>query len=221
MKERETENGEEKETKSKAKSKDKDDFVLDSEELDENKGISNDEVEEVEMLLLEGFPNWNKRDFLTFKSACERHGRKAYQQIAQEMEDTGSGKKTAEMVELYSDAFWRLGPSRLNNWDNIEKQIEKGESKIQKRVESMNAVQLKVDKYPKPWQQLKINYGNAKGKSFNDAEDRFIICMTHQLGYGRWEELKTEIRNSWNFRFDWFIKSRSQKEHTRNTLGTH
>jgi SWI/SNF-related matrix-associated actin-dependent regulator of chromatin subfamily A member 5 len=221
MKEREAENGEEKETKSKAKSKDKDDFVLDSEELDQNKGISNDEVEEVEMLLLEGFANWNKRDFLTFKSACERHGRKAYQQIAQEMEDTGSGKKTAEMVELYSDAFWRLGPSRLNNWDNIEKQIEKGESKIQKRVESMNAVQLKVDKYPKPWQQLKINYGNAKGKSFNDAEDRFIICMTHQLGYGRWEELKTEIRNSWNFRFDWFIKSRSQKEHTRNTLETH
>jgi SWI/SNF-related matrix-associated actin-dependent regulator of chromatin subfamily A member 5 len=220
MKEREAENGEEKETKSKAKSKDKDDFVLDSEELDENKGISNDEVEEVEMLLLEGFPNWNKRDFLTFKSACERHGRKAYQQIAQEMEDTGSGKKTAEMVEIYSDVFWRLGPSRLNNWDNIEKQIEKGESKIQKRVESMNAVQLKVDKYPKPWQQLKINYGNAKGKSFNDAEDRFIICMTHQLGYGRWEELKTEIRNSWNFRFDWFIKSRSQKEHIRSTLGT-
>ena len=28
----------------------------------------------------------------------------------------------------------------------------------------------------------------------------------------RWEELKTEIRRSWNFRFDWFIKSRSQKE---------
>eukprot|EP00802_Teleaulax_amphioxeia_P001899 Tamp_01901.p1 GENE.Tamp_01901~~Tamp_01901.p1 ORF type:complete len:1009 (+),score=374.13 Tamp_01901:206-3028(+) len=214
MKEKEAEGGEEKEKEKekKPKSKEKDDFVLDGEELDQNKGISNDEVEEVEELLLEGFANWNKRDFLAFKSACERHGRKAYQQISQEMEDTGSGKKTAEMVELYSDAFWRLGPSRLNNWDNIEKQIEKGESKIQKRVESMNAVQMKVDKYPKPWQQLKINYGNAKGKSFNDAEDRFIICMTHQLGYGRWEELKTEIRKSWNFRFDWFIKSRSQKE---------
>jgi hypothetical protein len=30
--------------------------------------------------------------------------------------------------------------------------------------------------------------------------------MTHQLGYGRWEELKYEIRKAWNFRFDWFIK---------------
>ena len=31
--------------------------------------------------------------------------------------------------------------------------------------------------------------------------------MTHQLGYGRWEELKYEIRKAWNFRFDWFIKA--------------
>ena len=36
--------------------------------------------------------------------------------------------------------------------------------------------------------------------------------MTHQLGYGRWEELKYEVRRSWNFRFDWFIKSRTPKE---------
>jgi hypothetical protein len=34
------------------------------------------------------------------------------------------------------------------------------------------------------------------------------VCMTHQLGYGRWEELKYEIRKAWNFRFDWFIKAR-------------
>jgi hypothetical protein len=45
-----------------------------------------------------------------------------------------------------------------------------------------------------------------QGKAFTEEEDRFIVCMTHQLGYGRWEELKYEIRRSWNFRFDWFIK---------------
>ena len=52
----------------------------------------------------------------------------------------------------------------------------------------------------------------AKGKAFTEEEDRFIVCMTHQLGYGRWEELKYEVRRSWNFRFDWFIKSRTPKE---------
>ena len=133
---------------------------------------------------------------------------------------------------------------------------------------------------------LKFQYGNAKGKAFTEEEDRFIVCMTHQLGYGRWEELKYEVspalvhaqrrceratgregecvcgvhavckhdgrtsamapvrwrfwptmlnrnakcsaatmshshlltlfcaqvRRSWNFRFDWFIKSRTPKE---------
>mmetsp|Transcript_72056 Transcript_72056/g.116866 ORF Transcript_72056/g.116866 Transcript_72056/m.116866 type:complete len:1020 (+) Transcript_72056:69-3128(+) len=189
------------------KGPDKDELELDGKELDANKGISDEEVDEVEMLLLEGFSLWTKRDFLIFKSACERHGRRAFDLISIELDD-----KTPELVQVYAEAFWRLGPSRLSNWDNVEKQIEKGESKIQKRIESMNALQMKVDKYPKPWQQLKMVYGNAKGKSFNDAEDRFILCMTHQLGYGRWEELKTEIRCSWNFRFDWFIKSRSHKE---------
>jgi hypothetical protein len=42
------------------------------------------------------------------------------------------------------------------------KQIEKGESKIQKRQEFMNAVKRKVEKYANPWQQLKFQYGNAK-----------------------------------------------------------
>lgn len=41
-----------------------------------------------------------------------------------------------------------------------------------------------------------------------EEEDRFLLCMTHQLGYGRWDELKAEIRKSWRFRFDWFFKSR-------------
>ena len=33
------------------------------------------------MLLLEGFQGWSKKDFLGFKSACERHGRRAYEQV--------------------------------------------------------------------------------------------------------------------------------------------
>tara|TARA_B100000780_G_scaffold277720_1_gene249123 strand:- start:305 stop:679 length:375 start_codon:yes stop_codon:yes gene_type:complete len=36
--------------------------------------------------------------------------------------------------------------------------------------------------------------------------------MMHKLGYGRWEELKLEIRKAWQFRFDWYIKSRTPLE---------
>ena len=55
--------------------------------------------------------------------------------------------------------------------------------------------------------QLSIEYGSSKGKSFTEDEDRFLACMMHKLGYGRWEELKLEIRKAWQFRFDWFIKA--------------
>ena len=182
-------------------------IVLDGKEVDENEGWTNEEKEEAEVLQNEGFSNWTKKDFSVFKSACERHGRNAFDSIAQELEN-----KDAKEVKDYSAKFWDLGPTRLSNWDSIEKQIEKGEGKIQKRQECMNAVKRKVEKYTNPWLHLKFQYGNAKGKAFTEEEDRFIVCMTHQLGYGRWEELKYEVRRSWNFRFDWFIKSRTPKE---------
>jgi SWI/SNF-related matrix-associated actin-dependent regulator of chromatin subfamily A member 5 len=67
-------------------------------------------------------------------------------------------------VKRYSESFWSLGPHRLSNWETVKNQIEKGESKIQKRQEFMNAVKRKVEKYSNPWQQLKFQYGNAKGK---------------------------------------------------------
>ena len=58
---------------------------------------------------------------------------------------------------------------------------------------------------------LRIEYGSgtAKGKQFNEENDRFLVCATNQLGYGRWEELRQEVRNSWSLRFDWFIKTRT------------
>ena len=39
--------------------------------------------------------------------------------------------------------------------------------------------------------------------------------MTHKLGYGQWDELKAEVRKAWEFRFDWFIKSRTPAELNR------
>lgn len=63
-----------------------------------------------------------------------------------------------------------------------------------------------------PWTNLSLSYGAQKGKLFNEEEDRFLICMTHQLGYGRWEALREEVRKCWLFRFDWFIKTRSPLE---------
>ena len=59
---------------------------------------------------------------------------------------------------------------------------------------------------------MKIHYGANKGKAYTEEEDRFIVCMTNNLGYGNWDQLKVEIRKSWRFRFDWFLKSRTPQE---------
>ena len=73
---------------------------------DQREGLTKEEKDECDMLLGEGFKEWNKKDFSVFKSACERHGRSAFEAVAQELEG-----KDAEEVERYSDAFWKLGPS--------------------------------------------------------------------------------------------------------------
>ncbi len=57
-----------------------------------------------------------------------------------------------------------------------------------------------------------MSYGQNKGKAYNEEEDRFILCKTHELGYGQWDELKAAVRRHWRFRFDWFFKSRTPQE---------
>lgn len=63
------------------------------------------------------------------------------------------------------------------------------------------------------------------GKNYIEEEDRFLVCMLHKLGFDKenvYEELRAAIRSSPQFRFDWFLKSRTALELQRrcNTLIT-
>ena len=171
--------------------------------------LTDEEINERDELLTKGFSNWSRRDFNAFVRACERHGRDNLEAICKEIE----GKTEQEIVE-YAAAFKERG-HKLSDADKIFKNIEKGEQRIQWQAAIMKAIATKLDKCKNPWQDLKLQYGPSKGKAYNEEEDRFLICMVHKLGYGAWEELKAEIRNSWRFRFDWFIKSRTPQELAR------
>jgi SWI/SNF-related matrix-associated actin-dependent regulator of chromatin subfamily A member 5 len=171
--------------------------------------LTEEEINERDELLTKGFSNWSRRDFNAFVRACERHGRDNLEAICKEIE----GKTEQEIVE-YAAAFKERG-HKLSDADKIFKNIEKGEQRIQWQAAIMKAIATKLDKCKNPWQDLKLQYGPSKGKAYNEEEDRFLICMVHKLGYGAWEELKAEIRNSWRFRFDWFIKSRTPQELAR------
>ena len=89
--------------------------------------------------------------------------------------------------------------------------VEKGEEKLAKIDSITKLLSKKISKYKKPEEELTISYLNAQ-KLFSEEEDRFlVVCMQHH-GYGKWDEIKNEITKSFQFRFDWFLKSRTPSE---------
>ncbi|EIE25592.1 hypothetical protein COCSUDRAFT_46779 [Coccomyxa subellipsoidea C-169] len=176
---------------------------------DDPQPLGEEEIEEKEQLLSEGFSNWNRRDFNAFVRACEKYGRNSLAEITREVDG-----KTEEEVSTYSKTFWKRY-KELSDWERVIKNIERGEQRIQRQQDIMTAIAAKMERYKNPWQELKLQYGANKGKAYTEEEDRFILCMVHKLGYGAWDELKAEIRRSWRFRFDWFFKSRMPQELAR------
>uniref|UniRef100_A0ACD5TXA2 Uncharacterized protein n=1 Tax=Avena sativa TaxID=4498 RepID=A0ACD5TXA2_AVESA len=181
----------------------------DGDDEDQLEPLTEEEQEEKEQLLEEGFSTWTRRDFNTFIRACEKYGRDDIKSIFSEMEG-----KTEEEVQRYAEVF-KERYTELNDYDRVIKNIEKGESKISRKDEIMKAIAKKLDRYKNPWLELKIQYGQNKGKLYNEECDRFLLCMVHKLGYGNWEELKSAFRMSPLFRFDWFVKSRTTQELSR------
>ncbi|XP_054978692.1 probable global transcription activator SNF2L1 isoform X7 [Sorex araneus] len=185
--------------------------------IDGAEPLTAEETEEKEKLLIQGFTNWTKRDFNQFIKANEKYGRDDIDNIAGEVE----GKSPEEVME-YSAVFWE----RCNELQDIEKimaQIERGEARIQRRISIKKALDAKIARYKAPFHQLRIQYGTSKGKNYTEEEDRFLICMLHKMGFDRenvYEELRQCVRNAPQFRFDWFIKSRTAMEFQRrcNTL---
>jgi len=187
--------------------------------VDEAEELSEEEQEEKEDLLLQGFTNWTKRDFNQFIRLHEKYGRAEIDSISKEIE----GKSPEEVVE-YSKAFWERN-NELQDIDRVMAQIEKGEAKIQRRGFIKNSLDSKIARYRAPFHQLRIAYGTNKGKNYTEEEDRFLVCMLHKLGFDKenvYEELRAAVRNAPQFRFDWFIKSRTAMELQRrcNTLIT-
>ncbi|CAO2622396.1 Probable global transcription activator SNF2L1 [Lemmus lemmus] len=185
--------------------------------IDGAEPLTPQEIEEKDKLLTQGFTNWTKRDFNQFIKANEKYGRDDIDNIAREVE----GKSPEEVME-YSAVFWE----RCNELQDIEKimaQIERGEARIQRRISIKKALDAKIARYKAPFHQLRIQYGTSKGKNYTEEEDRFLICMLHKMGFDRenvYEELRQCVRNAPQFRFDWFIKSRTAMEFQRrcNTL---
>uniref|UniRef100_A0A1I7YKB3 SANT domain-containing protein n=1 Tax=Steinernema glaseri TaxID=37863 RepID=A0A1I7YKB3_9BILA len=187
--------------------------------IDTSQPLSAEELKERNQLLNKGFVNWARRDFLQFVRASEKYGRKDLKSIAEEVDS-----KTYEEVVEYAKVFWARQRD-LNENEKAIAQIEKGEARIARKINVRKALDVKIAKYKAPYHQLRLSYGTNKGKSYSEAEDRFLMCELHTLGFDKeniYEELRDSIRAAPQFRFDWFIKSRTAAELQRrcNTLIT-
>ncbi|ORY83763.1 SNF2 family N-terminal domain-domain-containing protein [Protomyces lactucae-debilis] len=177
--------------------------------IDNAVALTEEEQQEKEELAQEGFGDWQRRDFHTFIRACERHGRNAYQAIAQEMET-----KTEEEVKTYAEVFF----ARYDEVDGHERylqQIEAGEHRIAQSERQATLLKKKMALYKNPMMQMRLVYAQNKGKVYTEEEDRYLMVRLHHHGLARedvYDLLRQDIRESPLFRFDWFIKSRTPAE---------
>lgn len=54
-----------------------------------------------------------------------------------------------------------------------------------------------MSRYRAPFHQLRLSYGNNKGKNYTEEEDRFLVCMLHKLGFDKenvYEDLRSAVR---------------------------
>jgi len=184
--------------------------------VDEACKLTQEEKDEKEELFQKGFRNWNKSDFYQFVRLNETYGRKAIDKISKQIE----GKTPEEVVE-YSKVFWQRH-HELQDGDRIIAQIEKGEirmekeaAKMERRKHLMTFIESKITQHRAPFHQLKIPVQYKKAQNFNEEHDRFLICMLHKLGVASpYVELQLQVavRKAPQFRFDWFLKSRTATE---------
>lgn len=74
--------------------------------------------------------------------------------------------------------------------------IRAGEEKIKEQQDRIDALHRKIKATRFPLQELKIFYGQNKGKAYSDEEDRFLLVRMHHHGIDRddcYELIKRDI----------------------------
>ena len=204
-------------------------------QLDDFK-LSPEDQEEKDKLQAEGFPDWNRKDYRAFVTSLELHGRYNLRNIVKDM--SNEGKEEFDVKRYYVAFFTNY--RRIADWQKIIDRVEKGEKKILRLRQIRENIQEKVERHleetfgayydpenknrPKKipsatellhysWPKMKIQYySSSRGRSYQEEEDAFLVCMMHRHGYGAAERIRMEIRRAWQFRFNWYFKSRNAQE---------
>ena len=176
---------------------------------------------EKEGLLAAGFTSWSRKDLSNFVRGLEEYGRDHLALVATYVD----GKSEREVAQ-YAVTFFRRY-DEIKEGVKLMRRIEAGEARIARRNELDGVLARKIEaSKPNPYVEMAIDYdalgggsgggggGGALGKSmgFTPDNDRCLLCLTAINGYGRWEALQKEVRSSWLFKYDWFMKTRTSGE---------
>ncbi|KAF7554818.1 hypothetical protein G7046_g6710 [Stylonectria norvegica] len=188
--------------------------ALDQQEIDNATALTEEEKEEKEKLSLQGFGDWNRRDFQQFVNGSGKYGRTNYAEIANEVDS-----KTATEIKAYAKVFWQRH-TEIPDYNKYIKTIEDGEDRTRRIEHHRQLLSKKMQQYRVPLQQLKINYSvsTTNKKVYTEDEDRFLLVMLDKHGIdseGVYEKIRDAIRTSPLFRFDWFFLSRTPIELSR------
>jgi len=203
--------------------------------------LSEAEEAEREKLEAEGFADWNRKDFRAFTNAIEIHGRYELDKIVEEVSNNtskdaadikkyfvsfwlhykriGDWSKIIDKIEKGERRILRLREIRDLIQDKIEMHLEKTYADMFGQDLSTVPKEL-LEKYSPwdllmySWPQMKFNYGQGQRGifSYGPTEDAFLVYMMHRHGYGAARRIQLEIRRAWQFRFNWYFKSRSPQE---------
>ncbi|KAI9508946.1 SNF2 family N-terminal domain-containing protein [Russula earlei] len=186
--------------------------------IDTAEALTEEEVQEKEELIAQGFEDWSRRDFQQFIRALESYGwTDDFDLLASEIQD-----KSPQEVAAYYPVF-RKKWKELSEYPRIAARIAEGEAKRNKRSNLEALLSKKIGSFRYPMQELELNYPTTKGKVYSEEEDRYLLCRLSHYGMRTddvYERIKKDISEFPVFRFDWFFKSRSPQELQRrcNTL---
>ncbi|KAM5352220.1 hypothetical protein ACJ41O_004943 [Fusarium nematophilum] len=188
--------------------------ALDQQEIDSATALTEEEREEKEKLSLQGFGDWNRRDFQQFVNGSGKYGRTDYEGISQEIDS-----KVASEIKAYAKVFWQRY-TEIADYPKYIKTIEDGEERTRRIEHQRKLLRKKMQQYRVPLQQLKINYSvsTTNKKVYTEEEDRFLLVLLDRYGIdseGLYERMRDDIRESPLFRFDWFFLSRTPIELSR------
>jgi SWI/SNF-related matrix-associated actin-dependent regulator of chromatin subfamily A member 5 len=166
------------------------------------------DVKEMEALEKEGFGDWTRRDLKQFITSCERYGRADKTRVCEEVALV-LGKDLVQ-VERYYETFWARYTELKDHAKYIEK-IERGEKRLERNEVVKQALARKCSRYSHPLRDMRLHYpAGYKSKGYILEEDVFLVVMMNKYGpLEHWGEIRDEIRKAWQFRFDWFFKSRT------------